>query len=70
MISTAPWLVTAAPSPKNVTSNSKRGRTKNGNRNVDIGLLVCTAVGDDTVPYDVPPVTWGDSTGVGVGDGS
>lgn len=43
-------------------------RTKAGNAEVDIGLLVCTAVGDDTVPYDVPPVTWGDSTQLGVGD--
>jgi hypothetical protein len=43
-------------------------RTKAGNVEVDIGLLVCTAVGDDTVPYDAPPVTWGDSTQLGVGD--
>jgi hypothetical protein len=43
-------------------------RTKAGNADVDIGLLVCTAVGDDAVPYDVSPVTWGDSTQLGVGD--
>jgi hypothetical protein len=43
-------------------------RTKKGNAGVDIGLLVCSAVGDDTIPYDVPPVTWRDSTQLGVGD--
>ena len=41
---------------------------QNGNPDVDIGVLICTAVGDDTIPYDVPPVTWGDSTQLGVGD--
>ncbi|MET4332062.1 hypothetical protein ABIB80_007924 [Bradyrhizobium sp. i1.15.2] len=43
-------------------------RIQRGNPDVDIGILISTAVGDDAIPYDVPPVTWGDSTQLGVGD--
>lgn len=43
-------------------------RLQKGNPDVDIGVLISTAVGDDAIPYDVPPVTWGDSTQLGVGD--
>ena len=43
-------------------------RINKGNAEVDIGVLACTAVGDYTIPYDVPQVAWGDSTQLGVGD--
>jgi hypothetical protein len=43
-------------------------RSKSGNRDVDIGMIICPAKGDEAIPYDVPPVIWGDSTQLGVGD--
>jgi S1-C subfamily serine protease len=43
-------------------------RFENGGPGVDAGVLICPAVSTPECPYDVPPVTWGDSTGVGVGD--
>lgn len=43
-------------------------RFEDGRPGVDAGVLVCPAVSTDECPYDVPAVTWGDSTRVGVGD--
>lgn len=43
-------------------------RTKQGNRAVDVGVLLCAAVSNENFPYEVPIVEWGDSTDVGVGD--
>jgi hypothetical protein len=43
-------------------------RLNAGNEEVDIGMAICTATGDNAIPYDVPNVTWGDSTQLGVGD--
>jgi Trypsin-like peptidase domain len=43
-------------------------RTNKGNKEVDVGALVCSTVEDTEFPYDVPIVKWGDSGNVGVGD--
>lgn len=43
-------------------------RFEDGGPGVDAGVLICPAVSTDEFPYEVPPVTWGDSTRVGVGD--
>ena len=42
-------------------------RFEDGGPGVDAGVLICPAVSTDEFPYEVPPVTWGDSTRVGVG---
>lgn len=39
-----------------------------GNKDIDVGIVICPAVGTDVVPYETPKVVWGDSTQVGVGD--
>ena len=43
-------------------------RFADGGPGIDAGMLICPAVSTDEHPYDVPPVNWGDSTSVGVGD--
>ena len=43
-------------------------RFDDGGPGVDAGVLICPATETDEAPYDVPPVTWGDSTKLGVGD--
>jgi hypothetical protein len=43
-------------------------RTDAGNAEIDIGMLLCPAVHTQEHPYLVPPVRWGDSTALGVGD--
>lgn len=35
---------------------------------IDAGILICPAIDIEDAPYEVPPVTWGDSTKLGVGD--
>lgn len=43
-------------------------RLNRGNQDVDIGILTCAASGSDDCPYEVPVVSWGDSSQLGVGD--
>jgi len=43
-------------------------RFDDGGPGVDAGVLICPATDTVEYPYDVPPVAWGDSTRVGVGD--
>jgi hypothetical protein len=43
-------------------------RFENGGPGVDAGVLLSPAISTDEAPYEVPVVTWGDSTRVGVGD--
>lgn len=43
-------------------------RFKDGGPGVDAGILICPATSTEETPYDVPIITWGDSTRVGVGD--
>lgn len=43
-------------------------RFENGGPGVDAGVLLSPAISTDEAPYEVPLVTWGDSTRVGVGD--
>ena len=43
-------------------------RFDDGGPGIDAGILICPATESEKAPYDVPPVTWGDSTKVGVGD--
>lgn len=43
-------------------------RLSAGNSDVDIGMIICTAEGDASIPYDVPNITWGNSSQLGVGD--
>jgi Trypsin-like peptidase domain len=43
-------------------------RTKSGNKDIDVGTIICPAISNKLFHYDVPIVKWGDSTEVGVGD--
>jgi hypothetical protein len=43
-------------------------RFENGGPGIDAGLLISPAIDTPDHPYEVPPVTWGDSTRLGVGD--
>ena len=43
-------------------------RTNQVNPGVDLAVLLVPASQRSTIPYNVPPVHWGDSAGVGVGD--
>lgn len=43
-------------------------RFEDGGPGIDSGILICPATETPEFPYEVPPVTWGDSTRVGVGD--
>jgi hypothetical protein len=43
-------------------------RFDDGGPGVDAGVLLSPAVSTEAAPYDVPLVSWGDSTRVGVGD--
>lgn len=43
-------------------------RFDDGGPGVDAGILICPAASSEEAPYEVPIVTWGDSTRVGVGD--
>ena len=43
-------------------------RFDDGGPGVDAALIISPAVDTPEAPYDVPPVSWGDSTRVGVGD--
>lgn len=39
-----------------------------GGGKVDAALIICPAISTPECPYEVPPVKWGDSTQIGVGD--
>ncbi|MFY7837992.1 MAG: trypsin-like peptidase domain-containing protein [Novosphingobium sp.] len=43
-------------------------RFDDGGPGIDAGILVCPATDHADAPYEVPPVVWGDSTKLGVGD--
>lgn len=43
-------------------------RSNDVNPEVDLSALIVVARSTETLPYEVPPVRWGDSTQVGVGD--
>jgi len=43
-------------------------RTKQPNPKVDLAILYCPVRSTPERPYEAPPVTWGDSTALGVGD--
>jgi hypothetical protein len=43
-------------------------RFEDGGPGIDAGILISPAVDTKEAPYEVPVVTWGDSTRVGVGD--
>lgn len=43
-------------------------RFEDGGPGIDAGLLISPAIDTPDHPYEVPPVTWGDSTRLGVGD--
>ncbi len=43
-------------------------RFEDGGPGIDAGLLLSPAVDTPDHPYEVPPITWGDSTQLGVGD--
>ncbi len=43
-------------------------RLNKGNKEVDVGMLIAPAKNSAEFTYDIPPVVWGDSTALGVGD--
>lgn len=43
-------------------------RFEDGGPGVDAGILICPATDTEEAPYNVPPITWGDSARIGVGD--
>jgi Trypsin-like peptidase domain len=43
-------------------------RFEDGGPGIDAGVLICPATNTEEAPYDVPPVRWGDSKNIGVGD--
>lgn len=43
-------------------------RTNKVNFSVDLAVIISTAKSIPELPYDVPPVEWGDSSNIGVGD--
>jgi len=43
-------------------------RTNRGNASVDLAVLICAVKNTPELPYEIPPVEWGDSSEVGVGD--
>jgi len=43
-------------------------RFEDGGPGIDAGVLISPAVDTPDHPYDVPPITWGNSTKLGVGD--
>ncbi len=43
-------------------------RFEDGGPGIDAGVLICPPKQTEDSPYDVPPVRWGDSTRLGVGD--
>jgi hypothetical protein len=43
-------------------------RTRAGNPEIDVGMVICPAIDTPDSPFDDCPATWGDSTLLGVGD--
>jgi S1-C subfamily serine protease len=43
-------------------------RTHQKNRDVDLAAMIVPAVSREDLPYEIPPVQWGDSRRLGVGD--
>lgn len=43
-------------------------RTNKVNENVDLAVILSSAKNTPQLPYEVPPVEWGDSANIGVGD--
>ena len=43
-------------------------RSMAGNPDVDLAAILLPAISTPTHPYDVPPIQWGDSSQLGVGD--
>jgi len=43
-------------------------RTNEVNPSIDLAVIICAAKSVPSLPYEVPPVEWGDSVNVGVGD--
>jgi hypothetical protein len=56
------------PYPVAMQFNFIDPRTDAGNPLVDAGMIISPAKDTPEAPYLVPPVTWGDSTRLGIGD--
>ncbi len=61
-------LIRYTPYPIETALRYVDPRTDKVNPDVDLSVLICTAKSLPDLPYEVPPVDWGDSAQLGVGD--
>lgn len=63
-----PGYVAYIPYPFQMSLNYVDPRTMKPNPDVDLAVIVVGAKSTDALPYEVTPVSWGDSGSVGIGD--